>query len=156
MDCKRHLGGYLRAISNAMAQNMQQNSEQLGLTSTQGMFLHHLWYRQEVLRLPTCARDLEAFFDIKHPTVSGILQRMESAGFVELRASDSDRRCKTVVLTEKAMAAHAQTTARIEQTEAKLVETMTAQEAAEFRRLLQIAANNLGVCHKSHKEGSAP
>ena len=82
IHCERHLGGYIRAISNAMTQNMQQNSEQLGLTSTQGMFLHHLWIRKEKLGLPTYAKDLEEFFDIKHPTVSGVLQRMEAAGFV--------------------------------------------------------------------------
>ena len=143
-----------------MAQDMQQNSEQLGLTSSQGMFLHHLWFRQEHLQLPTFARDLEEFFDIKHSTVSGILQRMEAAGFVEFQASETDRRCKAIVLTPKAMDIHAQTGLHIQQTEAKLVEHMTDAEAAEFRRLLQIAANNMGVCMPCHnhnkKEESTP
>lgn len=158
INCERYLGGYLRAISNAMAQNMQQNSEQLGLTSTQGMFLYHLWYRREKLGLPTYAKDLEEFFDIKHSTVSGVLQRMEMAGFVEFEASQTDRRCKAVCLTKKALAAIEQTGQHIRQTEAKLVDGMTEEEAAEFRRLLQIAAHNLGVCSprfpKQQKEES--
>lgn len=161
MNCERHLGSYLRSISNALAQQMQQNSEELGLTPSQGMFLHHLWYRQERLGQISYARDLEAFFDIKHSTVSGILQRMEAAGFVELEACASDRRCKAIHLTQKAMDAHAQTDRHIQQTEAKLVEHMTQEEAAEFRRLLQLAASNLGVClsHPSchhSKEESKP
>lgn len=146
IDCERHLGGYLRAISNAMSQNMQQKSEQLGLTSTQGMFLHHLWFRQERLGQPTYARDLEEFFDIRHSTVSGVLQRMEAAGFVQFQASESDRRCKAVIMTEKGMDAIDQTGRHIRQTEAKLVEGMTEEEILIFRRLLRTAAHNLGVC----------
>jgi len=146
IDCERHLGGYLRAISNAMSQNMQQKSEQLGLTSTQGMFLHHLWFRQEQLGQPTYARDLEEFFDIRHSTVSGVLQRMEAAGFVQFQASESDRRCKAVIMTEKGMDAIDQTGRHIRQTEAKLVEGMTEEEILTFRRLLRTAAHNLGVC----------
>ena len=129
-----------------MAQDMQQNSEQLGLTSTQGMFLHHLWYRTEKLDLPTYAKDLEEFFDIKHSTVSGVLQRMEAAGFVEFEASQTDRRCKAIRLTKQGLAAIERTGQHIQQTEAKLVDGMTETEAAEFRRLLQIAARNMGVC----------
>ena len=146
INCERHLGGYLRAISNAMAQDMQQNSEQLGLTATQGMFLHHLWFRQENMHVPTYAKDLEDFFDIKHSTVSGVLQRMEAAGFVQFQENVSDRRCKAIHLTQKGMDAHEQTGQHIRQTEAKLIEGMTKSETAEFRRLLQIAAGNLGVC----------
>ena len=145
-NCKRHLGGYLRAISNALSQNMQQNSEQQGLTSTQGMFLHHLWIRQEKMGIPTYAKDLEEFFDIKHSTVSGVLQRMEAAGFVVFQASETDRRCKSIGLTPKALDAIEQTERYIQQTESKLTDGMSEAEVAEFRRLLEIAAHNLGVC----------
>ena len=126
MKRERHLGGYLRAISNALAQDMQQQTEQLGLTSVQGMFLHHLWYRQEVLKVPTYARDLEEFFYIKHPTVSGVLQRMEAAGFVSFQAKEEDRRCKTILLTEKAMQTHAKIEQRICASEERLTHGMDA------------------------------
>ena len=46
----RHLGGYFHAISNVLSQRMQQNCESLGLTATQSMFLHHLWYREHILQ----------------------------------------------------------------------------------------------------------
>ena len=148
MNHDRHLGGFIRALSNAIAQDMRQNSEQLGLTSSQGMFLHHLWFRQEKLGVPTFAKDLEEFFDIKHPTVSGILQRMEAAGFVEFQASEADRRCKAILLTPKAMELHVETERHIQQTEARLVSGMSEAEILEFRRLLRLAADNLDVCHK--------
>ena len=160
IHCERHLGGYLRAISNAMAQDMQQNSEQLGLTATQGMFLHHLWFRQEQMREPTYARDLEEFFDIRHSTVSGVLQRMEAAGFLQFQASEKDRRCKSITLTAKGLNAIEQTCRHIQQTEDKLTDGMTEAQVSEFRCLLKMAAHNLGVCMphftKQEKEESHP
>lgn len=146
MDCNRHLGGYIRALDNALAQDMRQSSEQLGLTPTQGMFLHRIWVRQEILHQDTYAKDLEQFFDVKHSTVSGILQRMEAAGFVILEESAADRRCKAIRLTQKALDAHDQTDRHIQQAENRLTAHMTEDEVLEFRRLLQVAAENFGVC----------
>lgn len=145
MERQRHLGGYFRAISTALSQQMQQNCETLGLTATQSMFLHHLWYRQHILCEPTYARDLERFFEIRHPTISGILQRMEAAGFLTMEASAADRRCRAIHLTEKAEAAQEQTEQYILETEALLLRGMSDTEIAEFRRLLQLTATNLGV-----------
>lgn len=160
IHCERYLGGYLRAISNAMAQDVRQSAEQNGLTSTQSMFLHHLWYRQVRTQQVTYAKDLEEFFDIKHSTVSGVLQRMEAAGFVTVHSSKTDRRCKAITLTEKGLSVIEQTGQHIQQTEARLVQNMTEEEVAEFRRLLQMAAHNLGVCMphitKHEKEGATP
>lgn len=148
LDCNRHLGGYIRSLANALAQDMRQNSEQLGLTPSQGMFLHQIWLRQEVLHQDTYARDLEHFFDIKHPTVSGILQRMEAAGFVRFEENRIDRRCKVIRLTQKAVDAHLLAAAHIAQSEARLTANMTEAEVQEFRRLLQLAADSFGVCLK--------
>lgn len=144
MTDKRLLGGYLRTISNALSQDLQQQAEQLGLTSSQGMFLHHIWKRRQE-GLETYARDLEEFFYIKHSTVSGILQRMEAAGFIALRAKEDDKRCKAIELRQKAIDAHDAIEKHLRSSEEQLLGGMTEAEQATFRRLLQIAAKNLGV-----------
>ncbi len=149
MERQRHLGSYFRALSNALTMNMRQTTDALGLTPTQGMFLHHLWHLEEVEQRPAYAKDLEKFFDIRHPTVSGILQRMESAGFLTLKESRDDRRCKQIVLTEKARDAHEQTKRQIEATEQQIVEGLSPEEVCMFRHFLEQAANNLNVCHAS-------
>lgn len=145
MNHRRHIGGYFHAISNALSKRMQENCQSLGLTATQSMFLHHLWYREHILQEPSHAKELEAFFEIKHPTVSGVLQRMESAGFVTLEASDADRRCKTIHLTPLAEQIHAQAEQQIQQTEALLLQDMTDEEKDRFRELMGRAAKNLGI-----------
>ena len=148
MQTERPLGGYLRAISTALSQDMRQQTEQLGLTSSQGMFLHYIWKRKYIDELDTYPKDLEEFFYIKHPTVSGILQRMEAAGFVVLKASQADKRCKAITLTQKALDAHAQIEAHIEASEKRMTQGMTQPEQQMLRQLLQQAADNLGVCRK--------
>lgn len=145
MNRERSLSGYLRALANALSQQLGQNVEALGLTPAQGMFLHRIWYRQEVLQQPTCAKDLEQFFSIRHSTVSGILQRMEAAGFLTFEVSELDHRRKCICLTQKAWDAHAQTERLIQKNDARLVAGMTEEERLEFRRLLKLAAKSMGV-----------
>ncbi len=160
MERKRHLGSYFRVLSNALAMDMRHTTEALGLTPTQGMFLHHLWYLEEIEHRPAYAKDLEKFFDIRHPTVSGILQRMESAGFLTLRESRDDRRFKQICLTEKAKDAHEQIKQQIEATEQRILEGFTPEEAGSFRRFLEQAAKNLNACspccRKLEKEEETP
>lgn len=145
MNRERSLSGYLRALANALSQQLGQNVEALGLTPAQGMFLHRIWYRQEVLQQPTCAKDLEQFFSIRHSTVSGILQRMETAGFLTFEVSALDRRRKRICLTQKARDAHTQTERLIQKNDAQLTADMTEEEKLEFRRLLKLAAKSMGV-----------
>ena len=159
MDYPRHLAVYFRSIANALTRELDQKAEQMGLTSSQGIFLHRIWVCQEKLQMPIYAKDLEDFFDIKHSTVSGILQRMEAAGYVEFLPSPDDKRCKSIHLTDKALETHAQMEAHLLQTNDRLVANMSPEEVELFLRLLQTAAENMGVCLSCHltstpKEGS--
>ena len=51
-------------------------------------------------------RDLEAKFDLTHPTVSGILSRLEAGGYLELKPDEHDRRFKRIFLLPKGEDAH--------------------------------------------------
>ena len=145
MNRERSLSGYVRGLANALSQQLGQNMEALGLTPAQGMFLRRIWYCQEVLQQATCAKDLEQFFSIRHSTVSGILQRMEAAGFLTFEVSELDHRRKCICLTQKAWDAHAQTERLIQKNDARLVAGMSEEERLEFRRLLKLAAKSMGV-----------
>ena len=133
MHRERSLSGYLRTLANALVQELGQGLDTLGLTPAQGMFLHRIWYCREVLGQGLCAKDLEQFFNIRHSTVSGILQRMEATGFLTFTVSELDHRRKQICLTQKALDAHAQT------------EKMIQNNDAHLRRLLKLAAKTMGV-----------
>ena len=126
-------------------QELGQGLDTLGLTPAQGMFLHRIWYCREVLGQGLCAKDLEQFFNIRHSTVSGILQRMEAAGFLTFTVSELDHRRKRICLTQKARDAHTQTERLIQKNDAQLTADMTEEEKLEFRRLLKLAAKTMGV-----------
>lgn len=142
---ERSLSGYLRTLANALVQELGQGLEELGLTPAQGMFLHRIWYCREVLGQSVCAKDLEQFFQIRHSTVSGILQRMEAAGFLTFTVSELDHRRKQICLTQKALDAHARTETLIQMNDAHLTADMTDAEQQEFRRLLKLASQTMGV-----------
>lgn len=145
MHRERSLSGYLRTLANALVQELGQGLDALGLTPAQGMFLHRIWYCSQVLGQSICAKELEQFFKIRHSTVSGILQRMEAAGFLTFTVSELDHRRKQICLTQKALDAHAQTEALIRQSDAHLTANMTEAEQLDFRRLLKLASQTMGV-----------
>lgn len=145
MHRERSLSGYLRTLANALVQELGQGLEELGLTPAQGMFLHRIWYCREVLGQSVCAKELEQFFQIRHSTVSGILQRMEAAGLLTFTVSELDHRRKQICLTQKALDAHAQTEKIIQRNDTHLTADMTDEERLEFRRLLKLASRTMGV-----------
>ena len=146
MNRERSLSGYLRTLAQTLSLELGQSIEALGLTPAQGMFLHRIWYCQEELGHGVCAKDLEQFFNIRHSTVSGILQRMEAAGFLTFSVAEADRRRKEIRLTQKARDAHEQTVKHIHESDAHLPAGMTEAERQEFRRLLKLASQSMGVC----------
>ena len=141
----KYMVGYFRVIANALRREMDQQVEQFGLTSGQGLFLSRIWFCQERLHTRVYARDLEEFFSIKHPTVSGILQRLEAGGYIEFCSDEEDRRCKSIRLTRKALDAQTAVEQHIAEVNARLLRGMSAEDVETFRRLMETAAENMGV-----------
>ena len=73
----------------------------VGLTHAQFKVLNLLMARD-----PFTLRqvDIEDFFQISNPTVTGILRSLEEKGMIEKRANPSDGRSKVIGTTEKAEA----------------------------------------------------
>ena len=98
-DCSQNLGPRLRHLSNRITQYMDQQFLALDLTSTQSFVLHYLVLHEGEHLYP---KDIEKRFHLTHPTVSGVLQRLEAKDFVVLEPDRDDRRCKRIRLTDRA------------------------------------------------------
>ena len=85
---KKTFGGRIRLLHWCTSQAMNESLSQIGLTSAQGHIMGRLMHSKEHLR----ARDIEREFCLSHPTVSGILSRLEKKGFIELRPDPADKR----------------------------------------------------------------
>lgn len=70
----------------------------LGLTCAQSDILCFLDLRGGA---ETTVQDIGAHFHLKHPTVVGLVQRLEDKGFVQTTVSARDRRCRLIRLTDR-------------------------------------------------------
>ena len=128
-DCSQNLGPRLRYLNNRITQYMDQQFLALDLTSTQSFLLHHLSLHEQEAVYP---KDLEKRFHLTHPTVSGVLQRLEAKNFIIIEPDKADRRCKRIRLTDRAR--------RCDECAG-----MTEAEQQTLRRLLDLAAENLKI-----------
>ena len=122
-----------------MEQTINQRLLELDLTTAQGRIIGYLTHRSE----PPCARDLETDFGLSHATVSGILSRLESKGFIELRPDEGDRRVKRIHLLQRGLNSTEQIRSHILDTENAMAEGFSPQELAQFRSFLSRAISNL-------------
>ena len=47
-------------------------------------------------------RDIEKGLNLRNPTVTGLLKRLDEKGYILSVPSNTDKRCKNIYLTEKA------------------------------------------------------
>ena len=90
---------------------------------------------------------------LSHPTVSGLLSRLEKKEFIALRPDPVDKRCKRIWILEKGEACNQHMHKTIEEIEYRLVRDFTPEEQALFTHLLDRAINNMGGTYRRcHKE----
>ena len=131
-------------------QSMSHALETMELTAAQGHIMAFLAHQPA----PPCPRDVEKEFQLSHPTVSGILSRLEQKGFIELRTDPDDRRCRRIHILPKGRQCHDLMRHTIQCNEQRIVEGFTPEEQELFGQLLQRAITNMGgnPCHPRHKE----
>ena len=127
-----------------MEQILNREVTQLDLTAAQGHVIGYLTHTPQ----PPCARDLESFFGLSHPTVSGMLSRMEAKGFIQLRPDEKDRRIKRIYLLEKGMACSVRIQEVLLDNERLIVDGFSEEEIKQFESYLHRAIENLG--QKTH------
>lgn len=147
---KYHYGHLARVLHWCTCHAMDSALEKMELTAAQGRIMGFLAHAKQ----PPCPRDLEAEFQLSHPTVSGILSRLEQKGFIELRTDPDDRRCKRIYVLPKGMECHEMMHKTIIENEQRIVEGFTPMEQEQFASFLQRAITNMGgtPCHSKLKE----
>ena len=145
---RRYYGHYLRILHGCTDQFLSAAVTQMDLTPVQSRVVGYLAHRSE----PPCAKDVEEEFQLSHPTVSGILSRLEKKAFVEFRPDPADRRCKRIYVLEKGWEHIGQIHRIINENEDRIVDGFTEEEKQQFAAFLERAIRNMGgsLCH--HKE----
>jgi len=95
---KEHFGALLAETARTWRTRLDQRLRPLGLSQAKWMVLLQLSNSGDGIMQKALAERL----GVEGPTLVGLLDRMTADGWIERRESCSDRRCKTVHLTEKA------------------------------------------------------
>lgn len=93
------VGFLFKQINNVYEKDINNQLKGLGITSSQCEVLDYLFHsdKEEVNQ-----KDIEKALNLKNPTVTGILQRLDEKGFILIVPNGKDKRKKNVHLTEKA------------------------------------------------------
>lgn len=145
-------GHYIRMLHCGADQAMTNALASMDLTAAQGHIMGFIARSPK----PPCARDIEEVFHLSHPTVSGLLSRLEKKGFLEFRPDEADRRCKRIFILPKGQQLHETMHRVIMETEEKMVDGFTEEEKELFAQFLLRSIGNMGIhpCKRKtiHKE----
>lgn len=134
------LGLIIRRLSHAAKKETDNNLKRLNLTMSQGLVLEYLNNTDEE---ELTQKAIEQHFNLQHPTVSGILKRLERNGFITTSVSRTDRRVKNIYLTEKAREIELIARQDKKQMEETLVKGLTREEIDTLRTLLKKVLKNV-------------
>ena len=76
-----HYGHHLRILHWQFDQTVSGALAEMDLTAAQGQIMGFLSHR----KTPPCSRDIEESFHLSHPTVSGLLSRLEKKLLKEMQ-----------------------------------------------------------------------
>lgn len=136
---RKFYGPRFHMLHCRVQQRMTGALAEMELTGQQGRILGYISRCAE----PPCPHDIEEVFRLSHPTVSGLLCRLEKKGFVRLVPDPADKRRKRVHLLPKGEACNKVIEQTIAATEAQIIQGFTAEEQAQFMLLLDRAMANI-------------
>ena len=138
---EQSIGELIRSISRKMRNSADADLKKIDLTFAQLQVLGFV--KQEGGE--TTQRRIEHYLNVSHPTVVGLVTRLEKNGYVACSRDENDRRNKLVKITEKAKNMEKKLTKSRKEAEARLVENLTEKEAEELAWLLKLVYTNMDI-----------
>lgn len=96
---QEHIGVLIKMASLAFDRTATQLLSDFELTPSQFKILKYLSLNSDKAVRQI---DIETFFRMSNPTVTGILQNLEKKGMVKRKHHPDDKRCKLIVLSDSA------------------------------------------------------
>lgn len=136
----RDIGFLLKVIQENAERHANQIFKPVELTSSQVRVLKFLRGR---CGEPTTQKEIEHHLMVSHPTIVGIVQRLEHKGFVRTQFDGADKRNKYIYLTKKEGELYEQMRSHHETMEALLTAGMTPEQVEQLRELLTMVYENV-------------
>ena len=139
----------IKLIANAYGRVLNNHMQSVDLTSSQA---HIIGFLVRNGGGAVCQRDIENEFGLKHPTVTGLLARLEEKGFVEFSPASNDRRCKHINLTQKSRDTFKESRELIKQTDSELFSLLTPEEIDTLSNILDKVLQNIKEPVRFHRK----
>lgn len=140
MDKDIRIGILVKMIHHTFETEINNELKKYDLTKGQFDILRYLDCNQDK---KTTQRDLEKFFGISNPTVSGLLDRLESKKLITRKISNEDARYKYIMETDKAKTMHQKLRSHLDVKEKQLRRGLSEEEEETLSYLLQKLLTNI-------------
>lgn len=127
------LGFLIKQINNVYEKDLNERLKKIGITASQCAVLDYLFRtsKEEVSQ-----RDVERNLNLKNPTVTGILKRLDEKGYILCVPNARDKRRKNIYLTEKAYDIQRRMETDRRKLDKELTRGMTKREVEALRKNL--------------------
>lgn len=134
------VGFLFKQINTVYEKDINNQLKGIGITSSQCEVLDYLFHcdKEEVNQ-----RDIEKALNLKNPTVTGLLQRLDEKGYVLIVLNAKDKRKKNVYLTEKAYDIQRRMEADRRRIDKNLTLGMTRREVQALQKMLNRVLYNV-------------
>lgn len=136
---KKDIGYLIKNINDKLKVKADADLKHYGLTLSQSRVLAFLNSRGG----KATQKEIEIFLEVSHPTVVGIVSRMEQNGHVVCWIDQSDKRNKIVKLTEQADALGTDLEKNILANEQKMLASLSENDVENLRRMLAVIYKNI-------------
>ncbi len=135
---KKSIGGMIKYISDKVRQKADNNLKNHNVTLSQVRVLNFLWRENG-----SCSqKQIEDFLQVSHPTVVGLVSRMEQSGYIQTSVSPDDKRNKIVTVTDSGMSLACELCRYMEDIDKRMLVGLTDEQQAQLADMLYIVAQN--------------
>ena len=133
------IGYLIKSISDKIKMHADAELKSHGLTLSQSRILGFLHDRGG----RATQKEIEDFLDVAHPTVVGIVARMEQKGFLTTDIDASDKRNKVVVMAQQAISLDRDMGEMIRRNEERMVAGLTDAQIRDLTASLNVIYRNI-------------
>lgn len=128
----------IKYISDKVRQKADNNLKDHNVTLSQVRVLNFLWREND-----SCSqKQIEDFLQVSHPTVVGLVSRMEQSGYIQTSVSPDDKRNKIVTVTDSGMSLACELCRYMEDIDKRMLVGLTDEQQAQLADMLYIVAQN--------------
>lgn len=136
---KKDVGYYIKNIDEKLKVKADADLGKYNLTFAQSRVLAFLRDKGG----SATQKEIEVFLEVSHPTVVGIVSRMEKNGHLKCRFDENDRRNKIVELTQQAEKLGKDMERSIKENENRMLKSLSQPEIKQLMKMLEIISKNL-------------